>query len=524
MNRFLLIGLDGGEASLIGPWMAAGRLPALAALRRSGSFLPLRSTLPPATFPAWTSCVTGVNPGRHGVFDFTEMREGAYSLRFTNSTYRKAPSLWTILSEAGRRVCVLGVPGTWPAEQVNGVLVSGFDSPVATALDPSFVYPPDRYPDVRDWRFADFQETGIGPGWHEKALPALLRKIGDKERIALRLLKEEAWDFFMMVFSETDTVSHHFWMYHDAASPRHRPGFEDAIFRVYQRIDEALGRLIEASDGMTAAVVSDHGFGGAGDGVVHLNNGLADRGWLRFSGRRGSFMKAAALNLTPPSWRGGLFRRFQGLAARAESRSRFGGIDWRHTRAWSEELNYFPAVRLNLDGREPLGQVPAADYDAVVRDLCAELETWDAIARALPRGEIYNGPYINRAPDIVLEPALENGYAHSWLRSRGGPVFRRLRPEEYPGGKERGMNGSHRDPGIVFFSRPCAVPDPVIWDIAPTVLAELGVAGPPMEGRPLQGGVCEITGAGNAPPAEKPVSAEEARRLEARLRKLGYYE
>ena len=114
MARFLLIGLDGAEPSLCERWMDEGRLPALAALRARGSFMPCRSVDPPVTFPAWCTCVTGVNPGRHGIFDFTEHVRGEYAIRFLNSTHRRAPALWNILSEAGKRVCVLGVPGTYP--------------------------------------------------------------------------------------------------------------------------------------------------------------------------------------------------------------------------------------------------------------------------------------------------------------------------------------------------------------------------------------------------------------------------
>jgi predicted AlkP superfamily phosphohydrolase/phosphomutase len=595
MARFLLIGLDGAEPSLVARWMAEGRLPHLARLAEGGSFLPLQSTTPPATFPAWTTCVTGVNPGRHGIVDFTEVTPGARSIRFINSTFRKAPALWNILSDAGRRTAMLGIPATYPPEPVNGVMVSGFDSPVATSIDSSFVYPPELYPEVRGWRFADLQETNIGPGWHDRALPLLLDKIGDKEAIACKLLRQEPWDFFMIVFSESDTVAHHFWLFHDPQSPRHRPGHADAIQRVYERLDAAVGRLLEAAgEEVVVGIVSDHGFGGAGTGVVHLNNWLADQGYLRFApNARQGWLKKLALTLTPERWRGWLFRRFRKLATRAESSSRFAGIDWAHTTAWSEELNYFPSIRVNLAGRDPGGQVPAEDYEAFVRELCARLETWDVIAHAWPRWEVFEGPYVDRAPDVILELALEevrsaecgvrNGedlgervgstsppredpatqgtfagasagtpfkgglepsadasisssfrtphsafrishrYSHSVLRSRGGPAFRRIAPQEYLGGKERGMNGNHRPVGTLILSEKTSATEASLQDIAPTVLATLGVAGPPMDGRPLLGELAEAQlpeGAG----VEQPYSPEEERILEERLRALGYYE
>ncbi len=526
MARFLLIGMDGGEASLLQPWMDGGHLPNLAALRDRGTFMPLASTRPPVTFPAWTTCVTGVNPGRHGVFDFTEMKAGAYGIGFVNQSHRKAPALWNILDTAGRRSCVLGVPGTYPPEPLNGMMVSGFDSPVTTGVDRSFVYPPENYTAVKDWRFADFQEHHIGPGWHAMALEKLLAGIDSKTRMAESLLQQEDWDFFMLVYGESDTVAHHFWLFHDEHSPRHQPGFDDAILQVYQRLDGAIGKLMAAApEDTVVGIVSDHGFGGAGTGVVHLNNWLAEQGYLQWNpAGRESLAKRFALSLTPESWRGALFRRFTGLAAQAESKSRFGRIDWSKTTAWSEELNYFPSIRLNLAGREPLGQIDPAAYDDFVATLCTALESWEVVAHAWPRADIFDGPEVFRAPDIILELALEGGYSHSTLRSTpGGPAFRRIRPDEALGGKERGMNGTHRDPGILFLSEPTRATEASLADIAPTVLAVLGVSGPSMDGQPLLGVAHDVAplDSGNGPQS---YTAEEEAVVEARMRALGYFE
>jgi predicted AlkP superfamily phosphohydrolase/phosphomutase len=84
--RLLVIGLDGATFDLVAPWAAAGELPVLARLMASGAWGPLRSTVPAATFPAWTSLVTGVNPGRHGVLDFVERLPGTFRVRFVNGS------------------------------------------------------------------------------------------------------------------------------------------------------------------------------------------------------------------------------------------------------------------------------------------------------------------------------------------------------------------------------------------------------------------------------------------------------
>ncbi|MDZ4861091.1 MAG: alkaline phosphatase family protein [Candidatus Hydrogenedentes bacterium] len=526
MSRFLLIGLDGAEPTLCERWMNEGRLPALASLRDRGAYLPCASVEPPVTFPAWCTCVTGMNPGRHGIFDFTEQVDGEYAIRFVNSTHRRAPALWNILSQAGKRVCVLGVPGTYPPEAVNGIMVAGFDSPVATRIDRSFVEPPEIYDEVIAWRFADFQEHDIGEGWHTMAHAKLLAKIDDKAEIAERLLRREPWDFFMVVFGESDTVSHHFWSFHDPQSPRFRPGKESAIREVYEKLDHAVARLIDAAgEEVVVGVCSDHGFGGAGTGVVHINNWLAENGYLTFAPARGSMLKRAALRFTPHAARGALFRAFEGLAARAESHSRYAGIDFAHTRAWSDELNYFPSIRVNLAGREQRGVVVPGEYDAFCAELCERLESWDVIACARRRSDVYDGPFVERAPDIIIELALENSYSHSCIRSRGGPSFRRLQPDEYPGGKERGMTGNHRPTGVLFLSRPTPCGAARLEDLAPTVLAELGVAGPPMDGTSLLSQYSESEAAsGYALASASVYSQAQERAIEQRLRDLGYFE
>lgn len=529
MMRFLLVGLDGAEPSLVEGWMDEGRLPNLDRLRRNGCYLPLASTMPPASFPAWTTCVTGVNPGRHGIFDFTEISpEPARAVRFVNSTFRKSPALWNVLSNAGKRVCVLGVPATYPPEPVNGCMVSGFDSPVCSRVDRSFVYPADLYGEVRDWRYSDFDETRIGPGWHDEALPRILQKIEEKQRIALRMLGREDWDFFMAVFGESDAVAHHFWLFHDPQSPRHMPSaLSGAIRKVYERLDTAVGALINAAGpGAIVAVVSDHGSGGAGTGVIHLNNWLAEHGYLRFSPAHvrvradsGGWTKRAAMGLVPHRMRGPLFRRFSGMAAAAESGARFAGIDWAHTRAWSEELNYFPSIRIRgLAGR---------GYDLFCNDLCSELEAWEPVKKAWRRDQLYQGPYVERAPDIVLELNLENGYSYSCLRCararRGGPAFRRLDPAGYYGGKGQALAGNHRPTGVCFLSQPVTAGAAGIQDIAPTVLAALEVPAPPMDGTSLLGPV-RLSGVAEQVVPETPYTSDQQFAVEQRLRALGYFE
>ena len=555
MTRVLLIGLDGADPELAARWMGEGRLPHLQALAAQGVFSPLQGVTPPVTFPAWTTCVTGVNPGRHGITDFTAMVRGEYAIRFLNSTDRKAPALWNILSDAGKRVCVLGMPGTWPPEPVNGIFVSGFDSPVADGVDRSCVYPREAWNQVRGWRFAPFQEHHITPEWYDMALDTLHKTIDEKQDIACRLLREEPWDFFMVVFGEADTASHHFWPLEDVHSPRRSTGgieLDHPIRSVYEHLDAAVGALLEAAgEDVLVIVVSDHGFGGAGIETVHLNNFLAEHGWLRYGVAAESKLKRLALRWLPAYGRGRLFRYFRGAAARAESRDRFGGIDWPHTRAWSDELDYFPSVHINLAGREPQGIVTETAYKETVQELCALLETFPPIVRAIPRAKVYTGEWTSRAPDIIIELAWKEGYRYSCTRDKGTVSvsaikglslvdcsctprhsIETLHPSNWPGGKEQGNSGVHCNPAVLFMNKPINRDTPSLMDIAPTVLQYLSVSSLVMEGVSLfmmdgmdgMDGVDDVDKGDWTPSTEKQYTDDQETILETRMRNLGYFE
>jgi predicted AlkP superfamily phosphohydrolase/phosphomutase len=548
----LIVGLDGATLDLVEPWVADGTLPALGRLMGASAFGRLASTVPPATFPSWTSFMTGVNPGRHGVFDFTRREPGAYRVRFVNATFRRAPSIWRLLSAAGRRVCVIGVPGTYPPEPVNGCMISGFDTPVTTRADSSFIYPSDLAGEVREaggFPFADFQEFSVGRGWHARALASMLSSIERKGQLAARLLRRERWDCFMLLLGESDTVAHHFWAFHDRFSPRAPAagdGFRDAIRQVYVNLDRVIGQLCRQVPSAHVLVVSDHGFGGTGDTALFLNRWLEREGLLRWrvGGAGAPLMGAArrfAVRLVPERWQASFFRFAGGRVVNAiESRARFGGIDWGRTQAFSEELNYFPSIWLNLQGRDPAGRVAPQNYDRVCADLRARLLAWqDPIHRApvvrhvWRRDEIYDGPYVDNAPDLILDLATPGGYSYVCLPSAGrsGEPLRRLDEKELSGGKLRGMSGSHRPDGLFILKGDGVMPGELrgcwIGDMAPTILSLCGLTPPAgWDGRvlPSLGGAAPMHAAAEerTSTSERPYGAGEEACLKERLAQLGY--
>jgi len=552
----LVIGLDGATLDLVRPWATAGRLPNLATLMEAGTWGPLRSTLPAATFPAWTSFMTGANPGRHGIFDFTARVPDTYRVRFVNATFRCAPTIWRVMSEAGKRVVSIGMPGTYPPEAVNGKMVSGFDAPVARGIDGSFVSPREAHREVRALAgrlpFADVQELDIGPDWAAVAVPRLLDGIARKTALAREWLKRERWDLFSIVYGESDTIAHHCWRFHDQASPRFSPSpYGGAIRTVYEALDGAIGELIATAPPETVILVaSDHGSGGAGDKALHLNARLREVGLLRFEaggapGVAAGAVKRAALRWCPPRFQEWIFRHAGWAASRIESAARFAGVAWSHTAVFSEELDYAPSVWVNLQGRYPLGTVAPQDFERVRQAACDALEEWrdpwtgePVVRRAYHREELYDGPFVERAPDIVLDLALPGGYSLACLSSEGGrrPPIRKLVPGEFGGGRGKGLNGTHRRDGLFIVGgaggRQAGLVSGVgIADLAPTLLALAGIEIPPSmdglileaalpEGLEVQRVATSVPSSATAP--ERIYSAEEEREVSERLAALGY--
>jgi predicted AlkP superfamily phosphohydrolase/phosphomutase len=296
-------------------------------------------------------------------------------------------------------------------------------------------------------------------------------------------------------------------------------------------------------------VVSDHGSGGTGECVVYLNRWLSQQGWLRFAkpsttSRIATPLKRLGLAL-PPRIQERAFRGSLGpLADRLESSSRLGGIDWGATSAFSEEVNTLPAIWLNVQGREPSGTIPpGADYVRLRDEILARLRDWrnpitgePIVAHAWRREELYEGPAIEHAPDIVVELALDRGYAYTCLSSQGktGKPLGYLEPSQRLGAKGSSMNGSHRPHGVLILAGRGIGPHghrvtAQIADVAPTLFELLEVPPPAgLDGRVLSESLVRGEGSQMAQEmAEQgmpPVSytEEQAAAVRARLRGLGY--
>ncbi len=195
-TRVLVIGIDAVTLDLLSPWVEAGKLPNIAKLMSEGTHGKLASTIQPISAPAWASFMTGMNPGKHGLYDFVRRQRDSYGIEVTNGSMVAAPTLFQRISDAGYQVIAINVPYTYPPKPVNGVVVSG---PFTAVSDASIIYPQEKAETilnlVKDYRvLPDYDATKPHPlASYGKAL---LKGVEMRHRIAKYLIQNEPWDLF----------------------------------------------------------------------------------------------------------------------------------------------------------------------------------------------------------------------------------------------------------------------------------------------------------------------------------------
>jgi len=283
----LLVGLDGADWKIVDPLMASGRMPNLRRLVDGGVRANLLTITPMLSPVIWTSIATGVEPARHGVIDFLAPAADGASEPVTSAA-RKVPTVWDMLSDAGARVGVTAWWASWPAEPVNGYMVTdrvayqlfGYSSDPRSAAGKT--WPATAYDTVRPLivptdaiSWSDVASYLEGSRTRPEEFDADERARLDEFRtllaagktyldVALAMRKREHPRFEAVYFEGTDTVGHLFMSYRPpelpSVDPRAFASFRSIVDRYYEHADRMLGRLLEGREGWTVIVLSDHGF------------------------------------------------------------------------------------------------------------------------------------------------------------------------------------------------------------------------------------------------------------------------
>lgn len=546
-RKVLVIGLDGMTDLSLHGFVRSGQMPFVGKLIEEGSEGTLMSTMPPVTGPAWASFFTGRNPGSHGILDFFAASGDGRTRRLVNSRSVSGKTLWEILDESGKTQVVVNTPLTYPATPVRGAMITGMLTPLSNQ---DLTWPTDLYERLEP----ELGEYTITVNWqdysHESAgrfLEDLRRCNNQRTRYVLRLMDEFDADFTMATFTGTDRVHHALWHYVDPAiretlGDRYDPAVMEGVNAYFRQLDANIEAIVDRA-GPEAAVffVSDHGFGPL-DRKVFVNNWLEKKGLLKIRHNRLRAYRAAVSTIRTirkigkamrPRWmRSGGGQR-AALANLAFYHVFYHSVDWSRTRAYMAS-NSEQGIYVNLAGREPFGIVDPADYDAVRQEVHEALRamTDDAggsmLTRFHRREDVYSGPFVERAPDVIF--ALDEGASLAEIHLGGGKIFRDV--------SWKTGSGNHRMEGY-FLARGEGIRRgsglvASIMDVMPTILYYLGLPVPSdLDGSPIDTVFSDefrereqpvFAGTATSGPrheGERFSRTEEAE-LQDRLRRLGY--
>jgi len=421
-GRVVVISIDGVPYSFIKARIAAGELPNFKKLLDHGSMRRMNSVQPCVSSVAWASYMTGKNPGKHNIFGFVEKKPGTLDTFVPTAVNLAGDTIWEIMSRAGKKVCVINVPGTFPPRPVNGMLIGCF---LGTRLE-SIAYPKKVAAELKAMGYRIDARAAIARENLDRFIAECNHVLARRAEVMLHYLAQAPWDFFQCHIMETDRLNHFLWDHAGKRDSRYARAFGD----FYKRVDALLGEVDKRVGKETELIIlSDHGFC-AIKKEIYLNRYLVEAGLLKF--------KTAAPKCL------------------------------RDMHAESLAYSLIPGrIFINLQGREPKGMVAPERYEwAREKVTKALLELKDSdygapiIREVIKRENIFHGECLSAAADLMAIP--DDGY------DLKGDVTKTVL------GEKTALTGMHTFDDALFFIRRRQIKpgQKKIWigDIAPTIL------------------------------------------------------
>lgn len=430
--KVAVLGIDGVPCSLLKRFIDEGIMPNFAGLAEKGTLAGMTASIPEVSSTSWTTFMTGVNPGKHGIYGFMELQKGAYRWRFPNSADIRSDTLWDIAGRNNRKSIVLNVPSTYPARELNGILTAGF-----VALDlKKATYPESAYEYLHSIGYI----MDVNAQKAKESLEALAAEIDKtfevRKKAILHFLDTGDWDLFISVITETDRLHHYVWVaLADENHPQH-----DFFIGFYKKLDEFIGEIYQKiGDDIPFIMLSDHGFTTIKK-EVYLNAWLKEKGYLKFKKE------------VPES------------------------MDDMH-----EESKVFALdpsrIYIHRKGKYPKGCVEPGDYESLRHKVKDELSalTVDGdrvIKKVLFKEDIYNGDCFEDAPDLVA------------LSEEGYDLKGAINKNEIAG--MGFLTGGHtRENAVFYINRKIEDTDINIVDVGPTIMSLLNINHDGFDGRSL---------------------------------------
>lgn len=453
--RVILLGFDGADWGKVCELMENGKLLNFKMLGKNGTALPLKSTVPPLSPPAWASIVTGVNPGKHGVYEFVEFDKETFQ-KIVRFNPIRAKKIWEYLDENGYRSIIINFPLMYPPEKINGITVSGLLTPSSAKY---FTYPKSFTNKLKklgyEIELSEIEIFKLLYSNKNKLYFRLIQLMRKRARISLQLLLQEKWDFSMIVFNEADKIQHFFL------------NESKKIERCYEEMDRILGLFMrKISDEKTVImVVSDHGFRKV-EKYFYINSWLLKKGLLNFKKVKYKGMREMVLQLLDKLHFGKVLGCVPNILRKMFPSSYISevNIDRNKTRVYC--ISGYGYLALN-------GSWSFSEKQRLKDELLSIVD-FDGgkkvIKRVLEKEKIYKGKYLEDAPELVLIPNEGYFFQDKYLSKK---LFDK--PENTVGLAKR--VGEHSDFGILFSNFPNSRKRKIckVYDIVPTLFSIYGL-------------------------------------------------
>ncbi len=361
-RKFMIIGIDGVPFELVKEFAEKGIMPNFKRLIEKYKFIKTQVPVPEISSVSWTSFMTGMNPGEHGIYGFMEINNKNYGYRFPTFPLLPVKTMWEKIEKKGKKSIVINLPNTYPVRKINGYLISGF---VALDLE-NAVYPKNFLSYLKEIDYKVDVDTALGKK-DKKYFMKELHETLDKRYLLYKKLIKEKWNLFYFIITGTDRL-HHFLF--KAKDDLNHPNHNDFI-GYYKKVDEIIGEITDEMDkkGIPFIILSDHGFTSL-KYEVYLSQYLKEWGYLKFNDENPKNLKSIDENST--------------VFALDPSR-----------------------IYIHLEGKYGKGKVKKKNYDKIreeikKRFLSLEIENKQVIKEVFFKEEIYKGKYFDKAPDIVL--------------------------------------------------------------------------------------------------------------------------
>ena len=453
----VVLGLDGAAFELIEDWIDSGDLPNLAKLTSEGAAMDMKSCLPPVTSPNWRCYASGVNPGKLGVFWWERVNRDTHSVEpISSSEQFDGGEYWDLLDG---NVSVINFPTGSPPSKVNGRFIAGGpDCEQTEYTHPRYLE--DQLRDEYDYQVHPDNLSQLSKDDQENdCVEEIHRLIEQRFQVLEDQLESGEYTLIHATIFYINVLQHFYWD-------------REVVRTAWEIIDEHIGRLLDSDELDHLFVMSDHGSNRI-EVEFNINTWLKEEGYLVRQTGANDLMKRVGIT------RERVLPILDRLGARSLARrivpdrvkSRVPDSEGRVKRGVKGDLIDWEESTAVASGQGPVYVLadPVSERRATRDELVEALDGikdptgTPVVEAAKPAEAVYDGPYTDAGPDILLDQA-PNVYINGGIGS--DQAF--AEPDTWAGeNKDTGLfvaHGPDVDPEVT-------VEDMRITDIAPTLLA-----------------------------------------------------